>query len=75
LQTTCQTLNQKLFLLEDVKKEMPVVKSRLNEQQKVNEYLELEVLTLKKENFALNEKYNLVKKRYSTIEQEMETLK
>ena len=46
--------------MEDIKKEMPVVKSRLNEQQKARELLENEVLTLKKENFALNEKYNLV---------------
>ena len=47
---------------------MPVVKSRLNEQQQAREQLQSEVITLKKENFALNEKYNLVQKRYSTIE-------
>jgi len=58
--------------MEDIKKEMPVVKSRLSEQQKARELLENEVLTLKKENFALNEKYNLVQKRYSSIEQEMD---
>ena len=46
--------------MEDIKKEMPVVKSRLNEQAKASDLLENEVITLKKENFALNEKYNLV---------------
>lgn len=64
-----------MFMMEDIKKEMPVIKSRLIEQLNAREQLEQEVLVLKKENYALNEKYTLVQKRYSTIEQEMDQLK
>ena len=36
--------------------------------EKVGKQLEEEVNMLKKENYALNEKYNLVQKRYSTVD-------
>lgn len=47
---------------------MPVLKSRLNMCENSRKQLEEEVNILKKENYALNEKYNLVQKRYSTVD-------
>ena len=63
LQTTCHTLNQKVFLLEDVRKEMVVIKNRKDEQERARDLLEEEVLQLKKQNFLLKEKNGLLEKR------------
>ena len=42
-----------------MKRDFPILKNRVEEHERARAQLEEEVLNLKKENFALNEKYNL----------------
>ena len=74
LKQTCYTLNQKLFLVEDMKRDYPILKNRVDDHERARAILEDDIVNLRKENFALNEKFNLQGKRFQNMESELKAL-
>ena len=62
-------------MVEDTKKELPLIQNRFAESDKARALLEEEVLLLKKDNFLLNEKNALLSKRNNNLEHEQKQVR
>ena len=58
-----------------MKRDYPLLKNRNDEHEIARAQLEEEVSNLKKENYTLNEKYNLQTKRYQSIDTELKSIR